>query len=121
MMGIALYDLSLPILKNNNAIIALSRRDAEPPRTVACIHCGRCVANCPMGLNPTAFAKAMAVSDEPTRAERLESSKINLCMECGSCSYVCPSKRPLVETNRMAKAEVREYKAHLATLTEDKK
>lgn len=121
MMGVALYDLSLPILKNNNAIIALNRRDAEPPKSVACIHCGRCVAHCPMGLNPTAFAKAMAVSDEPERVERLLSSKINLCMECGTCSYVCPSKRPLVETNRMAKADVREYKAHLATLTEDKK
>ena len=121
MMGIALYDLSLPILKNNNAITALTRRDAEPPRSVACIHCGRCVENCPLGLNPTAFAKAMRVSDEPERAKRLLDAKINLCMECGCCSFVCPSKRPLVETNRMAKADVREYKAHLASLSEDKK
>ena len=121
MMGFALYDLSLPILKNNNAIVALNRRDAEPPRTVACIHCGRCVEHCPMGLNPTAFAKAMKISDEPSKVERLEDEKINLCMECGCCSFVCPSKRPLVETNRMAKADVREYKTHLANLEGDKK
>ena len=121
MMGIALYDLSLPILKNNNAIIALTRHDAEPPRALACIHCGRCVEGCPIGLNPTAFAKAMRVGGEPERIQRLLDAKINLCMECGCCSFVCPSKRPLVETNRMAKADVREYKAHLASLSEDKK
>lgn len=121
MMGFALYDLALPVLKNNNAVIALNRRDAKPPRTVACIHCGRCVANCPMGLNPTAFVKAMKISDEPSKVERLEDEKINLCMECGCCSFVCPSKRPLVETNRMAKADVREYKMHLANLEGDKK
>jgi len=74
-----------------------------------------------MGLNPTAFVKAMKISDEPSRVERLEDEKINLCIECGCCSYVCPSKRPLVETNRMAKADVREYKTHLAKLEGEKK
>jgi len=30
-------------------------------------------------------------------------------MECGCCSYVCPAKRPLVETNKMSKTLLREY------------
>ena len=121
MMGVAIRSLDEPILKNTNALTALDSKDSVPPDATACIHCGRCVESCPIGLNPTAFAKAMRVGDEPERIQRLLDAKINLCMECGCCSFVCPSKRPLVETNRMAKADVREYEAHLASLSEDKK
>jgi electron transport complex protein RnfC len=28
------------------------------------------------------------------------------CMECGSCAFVCPSFRPLVQHFRRAKAEI---------------
>ena len=111
MMGIAIYNLDDPIFKNNNAIIALTKKEALPLKQYACIHCGRCVAACPMGLNPTAFAKAMKVEDKDDRAARLTDAKINLCMECGCCSFVCPSRRPLVETNRLAKADLRNYQA----------
>ena len=111
MMGVALYTDEYPIMKNTNAVVVMNKRDAEPKKTVACIHCGRCVAACPMGLNPTAFAKALNVDDHTDRAERLTAAKINICMECGCCSYVCPSARPLVENNRMAKKELHEYRA----------
>jgi electron transport complex protein RnfC len=33
------------------------------------------------------------------------------CMECGSCSYVCPSNIPLVQRFRVAKAMLREQQA----------
>ena len=33
----------------------------------------------------------------------LQKLKVNLCMNCGSCTYVCPSKRPLAEVNQLAK------------------
>ena len=107
MMGVAVYSLNDPILKNTNAIVALSVRDAVAPKSFPCIHCGRCVQICPMSLNPTLYARAMKVEDKAERAERLTEAKLNLCMECGSCSFVCPSRRPLVETNRLAKAELR--------------
>ena len=32
---------------------------------------------------------------------------VDLCMECGSCSYVCPAKRPVTDTMRLAKAMLR--------------
>ena len=114
MMGVAVYDLDSPILKNTNAIVALNKKDAKEPKVNPCIHCGRCVSACPMALNPTTYAKALNVSDAAERAIRLEEAKINLCMECGCCSYVCPSKRPLVEYNKLAKTELREYKAAVA-------
>ena len=111
MMGIAVYTVDAPIMKNNNAITVFNKKDARHRETSACIHCGRCVEACPMGLNPTAYAKAMGLSDSADRAERLELAKVNLCIECGCCSFVCPAKRPLVETNRLAKADLRDYLA----------
>ena len=46
----------------------------------------------------------------------LEKNKIMLCMECGCCSFVCPASRPLVQNNRIAKAEYREYHTAMAKL-----
>ena len=111
MMGVAVYNLDDPILKNTNALTAFNKNDALIPKSYPCIHCGRCVSACPMGLNPTAYAKAMKVEDKNERADRLVAAKINLCMECGCCSFICPSRRPLVETNRLAKADLRNTQA----------
>ncbi len=114
MMGIAVYSDTHPVLKTTNAITVMSVSDARPKADTACIHCGRCVSACPMGLQPTYFARALNISDKREMCERLEDQKINLCIECGCCSFVCPAKRPLVENNRLAKAAVREYKTSVA-------
>ena len=114
MMGIAVYSADDPVLKNTNALTVLDLKDAKPKKQTACIHCGRCAAYCPMGLLPTVFAKSMNVDAAEERAERLTSAKINLCIECGSCSFVCPAGRPLVETNRLAKADLREFNSKKA-------
>lgn len=107
MMGIALPDLTAPILKNTNAIIALNEKEAILPEPTPCIRCGKCVRACPLNLMPLEFARALSLKD----FELLEDRKVNLCMECGCCSYVCPARRPLVENNKLAKAELRKYQA----------
>ena len=116
MTGSAAYSLDEPIIKTTGAVIALAKNDAVFKPATACIHCGRCVEACPHLLEPTSFCKALDIDDQGERFARLEALRINLCVECGCCSYVCPASRPLVESNRIAKNFVREYKAHKANL-----
>ena len=105
MMGIAVPDLSAPILKNTNAIIAMDEKEARPPKTTPCINCGACLTHCPLKLDPREIARAYK-KNEP---ENLKTLCVDLCMECGCCSYVCPAKRHLVQTNKLAKAVLRDY------------
>ena len=105
MMGIAVPDLSAPILKNTNAIIAMDEKEARPPKTTPCINCGACLTHCPLKLDPREIARAYK-KNEP---EDLKTLCVDLCMECGCCSYVCPAKRHLVQTNKLAKAVLRDY------------
>ena len=107
MMGIAACDLDAPVYKNTNALLALNVKDSLPKKQYPCIHCGKCVAHCPMSLNPTEFVKAMKITDKDARAEALQNASVLSCIDCGSCSYVCPSRRPLVENNKLAKNDLR--------------
>lgn len=105
MMGIAVPDLTAPVLKNTNAIIAMDEKEARPPKTTPCINCGACLTSCPLKLDPREIARAYK-KNEP---EGLKTLCVDLCMECGCCSYVCPAKRHLVQTNKLAKAVLRDY------------
>ena len=116
MMGIPVSNLDEPITKTTGGITALNIKDSKEASATACIHCGRCVEACPLSLNPTAFSKALALESNEDKIARLEEYRVNLCMECGCCSYVCPANRPLVQNNRLGKAALREYNAHKANL-----
>ena len=115
MMGLAAYSLEEPVGKRNNALTVMNADEAHMREATECIHCGRCVSACPMGLKPTAFSDALNLG-AADKVAKLEKESINLCMECGCCSYVCPAKRPLVQNNRLAKSVVREYKMRQSTL-----
>ena len=107
MMGITVPDLSAPILKNTNAVLALTKKETKLPRTTNCIRCGACLNTCPFGLAPANIARAYDKKD----AVALDELKVNACMECGCCSFVCPANRPLVQTNKLAKQFLKEEKA----------
>ena len=107
MMGVAVPDLDAPILKNTNAILAFDAKDTVLPKETPCIKCGRCVAHCPISLSPVDIETAY----RNKKPEDLEALKVNLCMECGCCSYVCPANRPLVQVNKLAKVMLRDYQS----------
>jgi electron transport complex protein RnfC len=55
-----------------------------------------------MGLEPYLL---MSLS-EKALFERMEGEKVMDCIECGSCSFTCPSSRPLLDYIRLGKGEV---------------
>ena len=104
MMGINVPDATAPVLKNTNAILALTEKESKLPKPTACIRCGSCTNACPFGLAPAEILRAYAKKD----AEQLTELSVNTCMECGCCSFVCPANRPLVQTNKLSKTFLRE-------------
>lgn len=106
MMGAAITSDDMPILKNSNAVLAFDARDTFIAEPTACIRCGRCVDACPVSLMPFEFERALARSD----IDALTRLSISNCMECGTCSFVCPAKRNLVHSIKLGKKAVREAK-----------
>ena len=104
MMGRAIYSDQMSIVKNNNAILAFGEKEAFLPQETACINRGRGHFACPFELMPTEYYDAYKRRD----AKKLEELKVNQCMECGSCSYVCPARRPLSFVNKLSKAYLKE-------------
>lgn len=105
MMGLSVPSGDEPIMKNTNAVLAFGASMASEPAETQCIHCGKCATHCPLGLAPVAIAKAYENGD----GAELADLEVNLCMECGCCSFICPAKRPLVQINKLAKGVLREY------------
>lgn len=103
MMGIAITSDELPILKQNNAILAFDEAQAALMEPTACIRCGKCVAACPMELMPTKLEKAVEKKD----VDALLSLDIMTCMECGCCAFTCPAGRRLVQAIRLGKNTVK--------------
>lgn len=103
MMGRAINSDSVPTMKNTGSILLFGNEAAQVKEETACINCGRCHTACPFGLMPMIFAEAYERKD----ADRLNDFRIMQCMSCGSCSYVCPARRPLSFTNTLAKSFVK--------------
>ena len=103
MMGFAQKSFDVPVSKNTSGILLLPKSQAVNYRSANCIRCGRCVQGCPMHLMPCAIAAAV----ESYRFDIAQQNHVMDCLECGACAYVCPAKRPLVQHNRRAKAEIR--------------
>jgi electron transport complex protein RnfC len=107
MMGIALPNQDVQVLKTTNGLLAFSGKDAETPVASACIRCGRCVSVCPMRLMPPNIENAVDLN----KPELLKKYKVDMCAECGCCAYSCPAKRPLVQVITLSKKMLRSYMA----------
>ena len=102
MMGKALSTLDVPVVKGSSGILLIDEKEARRKEVKPCIRCTKCVSVCPMGLEPYLL---MTLS-EKSLFDRMEPEKVMDCIECGCCSYTCPSSRPLLDYIRLGKAEV---------------
>lgn len=107
MMGRAVPDLNQVITKGTSGILILTKDDVELVEERTCIKCARCVDGCPMYLMPNYLA---AYSRKGMLEEATEIHLMN-CIECGCCSFSCPSRIPLLHLIRQGKWEVNSKKA----------
>jgi len=111
MMGFALKDDNIPVVKATNCTLFISTTVLNESNsafsrqpTLPCIRCGKCMEACPVNLLPQQMYWHIRAKD----FERTESHNLKDCIECGACSFVCPSHIPLVDYYRFAKAEMRD-------------
>jgi len=103
MMGSPQYNLEVPILKGTSGIVCLGEIQAPVRKEYPCIRCSACLDACPVFLNPSQLGSLARNG----RYEEMLNLNIMDCMECGSCSYVCPSNIPLVQRFRVSKGLLR--------------
>ena len=103
MMGFAVSNLDIPVTKTTSAVLFLAADEIDTAPHSQCIRCGWCLDACPMGLEP----KEIAIYVEAGRPQDTAQFGVFECFECGSCAYVCPAKRPIVQFVRLAKMKAK--------------
>ncbi|MCP5104479.1 MAG: electron transport complex subunit RsxC [bacterium] len=102
MMGKAVNSFEISITKATSGMILVDESESRRKEPVNCIRCAKCVGVCPMGLEPYLLEKL----SERENFEGAELEDVADCIECGSCSYTCPSARPLLDYIRHGKTNV---------------
>lgn len=102
MMGKALVSLDIPMTKGSSGLLIMNEKEAKRTEPEPCIRCGKCVQVCAMGLEPYLLAKCSSQH----MWDVVEKEDIVSCIECGSCSFTCPSHRPLLDNIRLGKTTV---------------
>jgi Na+-translocating ferredoxin:NAD+ oxidoreductase subunit C len=106
MMGIAVAEETMPVIKGTNCILVAAPEDLQPPGPeMPCIRCGACSEACPAFLLPQQLHRFALASE----LDNLDRYGLLDCIECGCCDYVCPSQIPLVERFRLAKPELKRH------------
>lgn len=100
MMGIEITDMDQPITKGVTGIVVLPKNKDYKIKNKPCIRCSKCLAVCPIRLQPTELAK---LCDEQLIDEAVNEFGLLDCIECGACSFVCPSTIPIVGLIRFGK------------------
>jgi electron transport complex protein RnfC len=103
MMGSAVPTLEIPIQKNTSGIILMTKDETSVDPEGYCIRCCRCVNNCPCRLSPVIMNDSLEAGDMDyaVKAGLLD------CIECGSCTYVCPARIKLVQRFRVGKQRLK--------------
>jgi electron transport complex protein RnfC len=107
MMGLAIPNTNVPLMKANNALYLMTEDEVElaEEEQTNCIRCGRCIRSCPMGLAPQQMMLAAKRGD----LDRFIALHGLDCIQCGCCTYTCPARQPLVPTFKLFKPRAMAY------------
>ena len=103
MMGTAVPAPDVPIQKNTSGIILMTQEELNAEEEGPCIRCGRCINNCAMRLSPVVMNVALNADD----LDEAVNTGLLDCIECGSCSYMCPARIKLTQRFRVGKQRLR--------------
>lgn len=106
MMGQAVSDIGIPIIKGTTAVTVLTPDEADQGERHDCIMCSECINVCPVSLQPILISDAY----EKGNIDKAKELGAMDCIECGNCSFICPSKIPLLDNIRAAKAAIQAQK-----------
>ncbi len=89
----------MPVTKGISGIVILPRKTDYRVRDLSCIRCSRCLSSCPARLNPS----LLSMLCREDLIEEAVKNGLNECIECGCCSYMCPSAIPAAALLRYGK------------------
>lgn len=102
MMGMAQFTLKAPVIKGTTGILVFKKGENTYPTELPCIRCANCMRVCPVFLMPM-MIHAFSFSGNYEAANKYRALD---CIECGCCSYGCPSKIPLLQSINVAKIRI---------------
>lgn len=103
MMGRAVSNLESPTVKGLSGLLILPESMSVRGKEENCIRCARCLEACPMGLEPYLL---LALARHSRWADMKTALALN-CIECGSCQYICPSNKPILDFIKAGKNQIR--------------
>ncbi|MDR0784904.1 MAG: electron transport complex subunit RsxC [Treponema sp.] len=103
MMGVSMATMDVPIQKNTSGVVLMTAAETTSDVEGPCIHCSRCIRNCPCRLSPALMNIALESGD----LDSAVMAGLMDCMECGSCAYMCPARIKLVQRFRVGKQLMR--------------
>ena len=102
MTGLCIPNDSVPIAKSTGGIVVFAKEQAVSVEEDPCIRCAKCVDACPIGLNPY----DMKISADADRLDECEKKHVMDCMLCGACAFICPARRWLTPSFKIAKQKI---------------
>ena len=107
MMGIAQYTTDFPVIKGTSGAVVFPVEVVKERQEMPCVRCARCVDACPAYLLPTTLARLA----KKRRFEEAGDMGLNDCVECGSCTFICPARIPIVQWIKHGKMELKNAKS----------
>lgn len=100
MTGVAQYTDSVPLVKSTYGVTI--EYEVTEESVGPCIRCARCVDVCPVNILPN----MLALFSRKQKFKECKGYHVFACIECGYCSYTCPSKIPILQLIRYAKTHL---------------